>query len=332
MSASRIDVHAHFLPGFYREALIGAGITRPDGMPAIPEWSEAAAIACMDELEIATAMLSISSPGVYFGDAEKANELTRRVNEEGARLVDAYPGRFGWFASTSLPDVEAAVHQVSYALDTLHADGIVFETNASSIYLGDPCLNPLYEELNQRKAVLFLHPTSPACVGCDSLSLDYPHPMLEFMFDTTRTVANMILSGVTVRYPDIRIIVPHAGAALSVLTSRIDLLMPFFQQHSAAKSPSMRVELHKLYFDLAGAPLPELLPALRSIADDSHIVYGSDWPFTQKKSCLRLAEQLDQTETLTSTLKRMFMRENAGTLFPRLGAAAKAGIADSARI
>ena len=108
------------------------------------------------------------------------------------------------------------------------------------------------------------------------LTLGYPDPLVEFLFDTTRSVMQMMLSGVTVRYPNIRIIVPHAGAALPVLASRIDLLMPFFQASAPRKSPRVRDEMHKLYFDLAGAPLPELLPALLSTADPERVLYGSD--------------------------------------------------------
>lgn len=318
MTCPRIDVHAHFLPSFYREAMVKAGLTHPDGMSAIPEWSEQAAFESMDKLGVATAMLSISSPGVYFGDAQAARELTRRVNDEGARLRDAYPDRFGWFASTSLPDVASAIEQATNALDTMSADGIILETNQQGLYLGDPALDPLYEVLNDRKAVLFLHPTSPNCQGCGLLRLGYPSSMLEFMFDVTRSVTQMILSGVTVRFPEIRMIVPHAGAALPVLASRIDLLTPIFEESAAVKSPRMRDEMRKLYFDLAGAPLPELLPALLSLADPDHIIYGSDWPFMQLKSCLHLIEQIDTNPMLRPELHRKFMLENGLELFPRL--------------
>ena len=331
MSTPRIDVHAHFLPGFYRQALIEAGQIHPDGMPAIPDWSEQAAFDAMDKLGIRTAMLSISSPGVYFGDAQAASELTGRVNEEGARLRDAHPNRFGWFASTSLPDVTSAVKQAVYALDTLSADGIVLESNHEGHYLGDPALDPLYEVLNERKAVLFLHPTSPKCVGCGLLTLGHPDPLIEFLFDTTRSVMHMMLSGVTVRYPEIRIIVPHAGAALPVLASRIDLLIPFFDANSPNKSPRVREEMRKLYYDVAGAPLPELLPALLSIADPDRILYGSDWPFTQLQSCLELAAQLDTNPIVSGTQHRSFMLENALRLFPRLTQNARSSNEDAAR-
>ncbi len=310
----RIDVHAHSLPNFYRDALLAAGKSKPDGMPAIPEWSEDLALRTMDQLRIRKAILSISSPGVYFGDLPAAGKLARRVNDEAAHLAARNPSRFGWFATTPLPDVHGAVMEVEHALDVLKADGIVLESNYDGMYLGDARLNSLYESLNERRAVVFIHPTSPSCPGCGALALGYPEPMLEFMFETTRSVAQLILSGVTVRYPEIRIVVPHAGAALPILASRIDLLMPFFHKNVPQKAPSIRQELRKLYHDLAGAPLPELLSSL-SIADQQKLLCGSDWPFTQTAACAELASQLDTCQQLTPDLHNMVMSLNAEQLF-----------------
>jgi 6-methylsalicylate decarboxylase len=318
MTIPRIDVHAHFLPDFYSDALRAAGQARPDGMPAIPEWSEEIALRMMDGLGIAAAVISISSPGVYFGDAEAARKLAKRTNEEAARLQRKHPSRFGWFAITSLPNVKAAVAEASEALDDEGADGVVIESNHHGMYLGDAKLEPFYKALDNRKAVLFVHPTSPKCQGCRSLTLGYPEPMLEFMFETTRTITNMILSGVTLRYPNIRVIVPHAGAALSVLASRVDLQMPFFEANAPHKSPNLHGELKKLYYDLAGAPLPELLSVLLQVADPHRIMYGSDWPYTALALCTDVTGKLDQTSLLAGDLREDVMQRNARQLFPKL--------------
>lgn len=163
MQSARIDVHAHFLPDFYRDALVEAGQTRPDGMPAIPNWSEKEALSMMDKLQIKAAVLSISSPGVHFGNDQTAKALSRRLNEEGTRLRQSHPGRFGLFAVTPLPNVEMAVEETVFALDELHAEGIVVESNHHGLYHGDPKLYPLYSELNQRKAAMF-HPPHLTCV------------------------------------------------------------------------------------------------------------------------------------------------------------------------
>ena len=315
----RIDVHHHFLPDFYQEALVKAGQFHPDGIAAAPRWSERDDIDTMDALGVRFAMLSISSPGVHFGDDAAARDLAHRVNAEAARLRQAHPTRFGWFASTPLPDIEGAIAEASRALDEEGADGICVESNHRGLYLGDSRLNPFYQALNDRRAVLFIHPTSPSCQGCGSLSVGYPAPLLEFMFETTRTVTQMILSGVTGRYPNMRIIVPHAGAALSIFAARVDTQVAGLSGRPDTKFPSIQNEMRKLYYDLAGAPVPVLLHAILQIADPHHILYGSDWPFTPLKLCREFAAQLDGTPDLAGALHDEVMTGNAQALFPRLG-------------
>ena len=314
----RVDVHIHFLPDYYREALAAAGHSRPDGMPKIPEWSEADALQTMDRLNIGTAMLSVSSPGVHFGDDHAARQLSRRLNETAAQLVRKHPDRFGFFAITPLPDMEGAIAEARYALDELGADGVVLETNHHGVYLGDEKMERLYTELNQRKVVAFIHPTSPSCSCCESLALGYPRPIMEFLFETTRSVVQVILSGVTTRYPNLRFIVPHAGAMLPVIASRVELLSPLLPQTKDQPLPDLRAELRKLHYDLAGAPLPELLGALLQVADKSHLHYGSDWPFTPADACLKLARQLDATSLFDPEALQAAMGGNARQLFPRL--------------
>lgn len=147
-TGGRIDVHHHFLPTFYLDALKQAGLSPPDGMLSTPAWSETKALAMLNKLGIRTAFLSISSPGVHFGNDDSARSLVRHVNEEAARLTKAYPGRFGFFAVTPLPDVDGALEEIRYAFDALGADGVVFESNFNGTYLGDSLLTPVYEELN----------------------------------------------------------------------------------------------------------------------------------------------------------------------------------------
>ncbi len=323
----RIDVHCHYVPDFYLAAATAAGRAQPDGIAAMPRWSEAEALEAMDRLEVQTAFLSISSPGVHFGDDAAARALARQVNEEGARLAKDHPGRFGLFASTPLPDVDGAVAEVRYAFDHLHADGVVLETNFHGVYLGDERLEPLYAELNARRATVFIHPTSPHCPCCAyeqqndaarTMALGYPRPMLEFIFETTRTVTNMVLSGVLDRYPGINVIVPHAGAALPILAARVELVLPMLSPPGSPALPSLRAGLRRLHFDLAGAPVPELLSVLLQVADPGHIHYGSDWPFTPTKVCEMLLAALNGTPLLDETLRQSIMHDNATRLFPRL--------------
>ncbi|MBA2933510.1 amidohydrolase [Sphingomonas sp. CGMCC 1.13654] len=318
MAEPRIDVHFHYLPDFYRSALIAAGFSHADGIARLPDWSERDMIETMDRLGIERAYLSISSPGVHFGDDGAARDLARRVNEEAARLKSVHSGRIEFFASTPLPDIDGAVAEIAHAIDTLGASGVVFESHFHGIYLGDDRLEPVLAELDRRRAVLFVHPTTPGIsCGCGGGTPDfgYPAPMMEFVFDTTRTFTNMVLSGTFERHRELRIILPHAGAALPILAGRIDLIGPMLAPEGAAKPPSMREALKCAHFDLAGTPVPELLGALLSVADPNHIHYGSDWPYTPTPVCEKLAAELDGTALLDGPLRSQAMRRNSERLF-----------------
>lgn len=314
----RIDVHAHYLPDAYRAAAIDAGHARPDGMPALPEWSVAQALDLMDMLRVETQLLSISSPGIYFTDDEAARKLARLVNEEGARAMHDHPGRFGLFASLPLPDIDGALLELEHAFDVLKADGVVLKSNFHGMYPGDARLEPLFAELDRRQAVAFLHPTSPACPCCRGSSLTYPRPTLEFIFETTRAVVTLLLNGVFSRYPNIRFIVPHAGAALPLIVDRVIGSMAVLDLPRPVMPEEILANLCSLYFDLAGYPVPRGIPALLEIADPAHLLYGSDWPFTPAAKARVLAEALDETPTLAGAMRAAAMRGNALTLFPRL--------------
>lgn len=316
----RIDVHAHYLPAGYRQAAAAAGHEHPDGMPGLPRWDVGMALDMMDKLNIRAAMLSISSPGVHFGDDAAARKLARDVNEEGARAAKDHPGRFGLFASLPLPDIDGSLAEAAYAFDTLGADGVVMETNHHGIYMGDKRLDPLFAELNRRRAVVFMHPTSPTCPCCQTLSLGYPRPMIEFMFETTRAVTNMLLTGLFDRFPDVRLIVPHAGAAVPVLADRVVGLSPALGLAEPLDPDRFYATLRSFHYDLAGYPLPRLAPALLQIADPGRVFYGSDWPFTPMPIVTRLAGEIDKTALFDEVTRRGVLHDNALALFPRLRA------------
>jgi 6-methylsalicylate decarboxylase len=280
MAAGLVDVHAHFLTDDYVAAATAAGITHPDGMPRWPDWSVADHLQLMDEQHIAHAVLSISTPGVHFGDDAAARALARDVNEYAARVVRENPSRFGFFASVPLPDVDGAVAEATYALDRLGARGVVVMSNSAGQYLGDPALDPLWELLNSRRAIAFEHPTSPP--HADAVALGRPRPMLEFLFDTTRTVTDLIFAGVPERFPDIRFLIPHCGAFLPLAADRVELfrsLLPGRDGRSPAELPT-RQQLQRLWYDLAGTPFPSQAPALVDLVGDRQVLYGSDYCWT----------------------------------------------------
>ena len=301
-----LDVHAHFVPDAYREALVAAGHTEPDGFPTIPGWSAAGHVRLLDRVGIRTALLSISSPGVHFGDDAAARELARIVNDEGRRAADAHPGRFGLLAALPLPDVDGALAEIRHTFDDLRADGIALLTNVAGTYVGDPALEAVFDELDRRHARVFVHPTSPAC--WQHTSLGRPRPMIEFLFDTTRAVTNLVLNGTIARHPNIAFIVPHAGAALPTVVDRIAA----FSQVLGDVDPAASVErdLAGLHYDLAGFPLPRQLAALLAITTIEHLHYGSDYPFTPEVVVEALAGQLDARgdvlDQLTANTERLF--------------------------
>ena len=284
-------------------------------MARLPDWSPEEAIAVMDEVGIATSMLSVSSPGVHFGGDEQAAALARDVNEVGARLVSDHPGRFGLFASLPIPSVEFALGEVAYAFDQLGADGVVMLTNVQGVYLGDEALDPIFDELNRRRAVVFIHPTSPACF--ERTSLGYPRPMIEFLFDTTRAVVHLILSGTLKRCPDLKVIVPHCGGALPFVASRVDVMSRLIPEVTS-QGIEPRRHLRDLYFDLAGFVTEGTLGGLLDLVAPTQLLYGSDWPFTPGPAIKPLADQLDGNPLIDETTRSAMHRDNALGLFPRL--------------
>jgi 6-methylsalicylate decarboxylase len=312
-ASGAIDVHAHFVPEAYREALLQHGHGQPDGFPQIPGWSVQEHVAAMDRLDIATSVLSISSPGVHLGtEVASTRDLARAVNEEGRRVVVENPGRFGLFASLPLPDVDAAVAEIAHCCKHFDVAGFTLLTNIGGTYLGDASFEPVFRELDRRGAPLFIHPTSPAC--WEQTSLGRPRPMVEFFFDTTRAVVDLLLSGTVARHPGIEFVIPHAGATLAMVADRVDVFAQLLQI-----DPEVDVlrDLGRLHFDLAGFPLPRQLDALLTITTVAHLHYGSDYPFTPEFAVATLRERLDAAGDPPGSLLGA-LRSNSELLFPSL--------------
>ena len=313
-----VDFHLHFVPDVYRRAATAAGWGTPDGMPGIPPWTEGIMLEMMDRVGIARGMLSISSPGVFFGDEAAAGALSREVNLAGARLVSDRRERYGLFASLPLPDVDGALREIEFAFDTLGADGIYLQSNAGGVYPGDSAFDPVFAELDRRAAVVFLHPTSPWCPCCGgggSKERPLPRPMLEFMFETTRAVTNLVLSGTLDRYRNLKLIVPHAGATLPVLADRIAMMAGMFPTLAEISPDAILPTLARQHYDLAGMPVPRLLPALQSFADPARLLYGSDWPHTPAPRVEQNRRNLDAFLATEPELLSAIRHGNAATLF-----------------
>ncbi|MEU2441199.1 amidohydrolase family protein [Streptomyces rubradiris] len=152
----------------------------------------------MDENQIATSVLSLTAPRVVGWQGQERRGMARRVNEYVAEPVTRHQDRFGNFATVPLPDVEGAVAEAEYALDELAADGVVLLSNYEGVYLGDPKYAPLWEALNRRSAVVFIHPGHPLI----PLLSDVPGPLVDYPFDTTRNAVQLVFTRVLDRYWD----------------------------------------------------------------------------------------------------------------------------------
>jgi predicted TIM-barrel fold metal-dependent hydrolase len=308
--AYRIDVHQHILPSDYVSALAKLGITSSGGRP-LPEWDIKNTVALMDRHAIATAITSVAEPGIYFGDVTFARDLARRCNEFSAQLIHDYPQRFGAFAILPLPDVGAALRELEYALDTLKLDGVVLLSSVDGRYPGDPLFDELFTELNRRKAVVFLHPTVPAINN--ELKLDLPPFLIEFVFDTTRAVTNLIYSGTLERCPDIRFIVAHAGGTVPYLAYRISMgqiMLPGVSQ-------GVMTYLKQFYYDTALSAMPYALRSLHELVDASHILFASDYPFAPEAATFFTVQGIQNFDGFDEHARKAIERESALALFPR---------------
>ena len=310
----RIDVHHHLLPPEYLSTLKKRGINEFAGRP-FPEWSPEISLSLMDRHGIRTAITSISCPGVYFGDMGLAKDLARMCNEYAAELCKEEDQRWGAFAVLPLPDMDAALAELEYALDTLKLDGVALPASIDNRYLGDPGFNEVFDELNRRKAVVFIHPGVPP--GSDVPELDLPHFLVEFVFDTTRAVANLLFSGTLERCSDIRFILAHAGGTVPYLVFRLSLgqFLPGLQENVPE---GVTTYLSRLYYDTALSASPNALRSLQELVDHSHIVFGSDYPFAPELATAITINGLKDYDGCDERELIAINNENALALFPRL--------------
>ncbi|MCC2096560.1 MAG: amidohydrolase family protein, partial [Hyphomicrobiales bacterium] len=206
-----IDIHAHFIPDDYLKTLEAEGIATVDGYP-LPSWDRNEALRLMDRRGLKAQIVSVSAPGVDVIPESKRTDVVRAANEQAAELVQWQPDRFGAFIMLPLPDIDATLREIEYAYDVLKLDGVGLYTNVQGQYLGNPKFRPVFDELNRRDAVIFIHPVAPP--GFENLDTGMPAPTIEYPFDTTRTVMTLIGSGTMSACENLKIILPHGGGAL----------------------------------------------------------------------------------------------------------------------
>ncbi len=272
-----IDVHCHNVLPEFTVFLGQHGAALEETFP-LPEWNVNSHLEFMRNADIVKAILSMPAPQPYYGNIDETCHVIRHYNEASARLKSDYPDRFLFCASLPLPDVEAAIKEAVYALDTLGADGIKLATNSRGQYIGDPQLDALMEVLNQRHAVVILHPHKPVPVN-DTLIAATPLAIYEYPAETTRTVVNMITHNVPSRYPNIRFVIPHCGSFLPLAVPRMKMVHPAMVAKGLMNPIDWEANLRNLYYDLAGGVTAEVIKTLLTITTPDHLMYGSDYPY-----------------------------------------------------
>lgn len=304
-TVSRIDTHMHIVPPRYADWLRELGINA--GGREIPEWTVASALDLMDSVDASGAVMSVSTPGVHLGDYAKARAMARDVNEFAARHAHDHPSQLGFFATLTLPDVEGAIAEAVYALDTLQADGVVLLANVRGTYLGDEAFAPLMAELDRRHAVVFVHPSelpAPPVPGIPPFAAD-------FLLDTTRAAINMVRNGWMERFANLKVILSHAGGFLPYAAERVARVCAPDGSQAAGLA-----RLRKFYFDTALSSSPYALPALLAFAQPDHITFGSDWPYAPKERSQHFARLLDDYP-LSESQRTAIHQDNARQLFRR---------------
>ena len=308
----RIDVHQHTVPPFYTKVMEKEILAT--GHP-LPTWTPSLAIETMDKNGVATGMLSPMTRVVQdsFSDkSERARNLARQNNDYTQQLVRDYPGRFGNFAALPLPDTDGSLREIEYAFDTLKADGISLWTSYGDKWPGDSAFAPVYEELNRRKATIFIHSAPPVC--CRALQPGVIDSVVEYDFDIARAVVSYLKSDSFRRFPNIRFIFPHSGGTLPVLANRVTESLP--EKRSEKATDELMNEVKQIYFDVAHATYPAPLSALTKIVPVSQILFGSDYPIVP----FPVSEgPLDHFGFSANDLQAI-NRGNAERLFPRLKA------------
>ncbi|TYB60567.1 amidohydrolase [Nonomuraea sp. PA05] len=311
--AWRIDTHNHAVPPKMQEWAVRSGILPPDQSkwPTWARWSQAATEEVMEQNRMAAVVTSSPAPFEVFADSAQVATGARVINESLADLVREQPKRFGFFAYLPLTDVDASLAETEYALDTLGAEGVLLLTHVNGRYIGDKSFEPLFSELDRRRAVLFVHPqflpggTPPGI----------PDFMGDFLLDTTRAALSLMIGGTLDRYPDLSIILSHGGGFLPYMAARIDSRS---HDEEGIDPVRLRSYVRRFYYDTAMPTSPYATPTLLRAADHTHLLYGTDYSMRTAEATRYVTEQLTQDPLIEPRLHRAIERDNALRLLPSL--------------
>lgn len=304
-----IDVHAHLTPPAYVQDLAGAG----DLQAPTLRWNIANHIEDMDKAGVEWSILSVTTPGVWFKDVQRGRKLSRITNDYAAEMAQKYPNRIGQFAAIPLPDTEGSLREIEYGLDTLKADGIALFTSYVDKWLGDPAFAPVMDELNRRKTIVYVHPTTADC--CKNIQPYLRDAVIEYGTDTTRAIASWILSGAAKRWPDITVIWSHAGGTMPFLIERFDRVAELNKDLKPFVPNGFRVEAAKCFYDTAQSSNDVSMGALKKVVPMSQIVFGTDYPFRTADDHV---QRLIKGGVFSPAELAQIYRSNALPLLPRI--------------
>ena len=312
-SAGRIDTHQHVLTRDMHDWAVAAGLLPPEGGPTWADWTLEGALQTMNDNDIAAGVMSAPVPTIAFRDQALAEEGVRICNESMAEVVATHPDRFGFFANLAAQHTDLALEQAAYALDELGADGIILMTNADGRYLGDELYEPLFDELNRRGAVVFVHPDALPDGGSELPGI--PDFLADFLFDTTRAALNLIVSGTLDRYPNVSIILSHAGGFLPYLLGRAESAS---RQGELLEPGVVAAAVRRFHYDTAMPASPYAMPSLLAAAGPERVLFGTDWPARPAEEVGVITRDHAADPALAGTARQAVDRGNALRLFPRL--------------
>lgn len=307
----KVDLHAHYIPQAYLDGMMECFGGNPDKFPQ-PTWSVEKHLEFNKKMGIVYSVISVSSPHLgFFGTAEYNKNLARLCNDQGNDIVKAYPEQFGLMASIPLPDVAAAIEEIAYCCEQLNCVGFTLPTNTKGKYISDLEFMPVWEELDRRGATVTFHPNKPSAVPA-GVGETLPIPMMEFFFDTTRTVTDLILKGYITRFKNIKFILPHVGALLSILVDRLESYQSvLIQTGTVSEDFDIKEIMARFYVDTAGSSSAKQIPAMRQLIADNKFFYASDFPFTPDFVIEEQGTGIFDAEYMTNELRKMVFYKNA---------------------
>jgi 6-methylsalicylate decarboxylase len=311
-----VDTHHHMLPDFFWQTTNEGD--HPVGGIAPPPWSRASALSFLDDAGIDVAVTAISTPGVHTRDDAAARVLARRCNELAAELARDHPDRYAGFACLPLPDVDGTLAELAYALDELRLVGVVLFSNARGVYLGDPQFTPLFDELQRRAAVVFVHPNpSPDSSGH---APGLPDSLIDYPADTTRAIARLHYSNTFARTPDVTCILSHAGGTVPYLAGRFAIIDQMGVIPGAEARGTAAETFRRLYWDTALPRSDPVLRMLREVVGIDHVVFGTDYPYLRRDLAVGCRQRIEASPELTDDERTAILGGTAATLIPRLAA------------